>query len=91
MSKESYKNKNKIVILNCQPLLLGGNYTEKKAWQLKFALSDTYFYEKIHWNKSVAAKVSIENLVRNVLKKTSLERKYLSQPFDNKSWYQKKN
>ena len=31
MSKESYKNKNKIVTLNCQPLLLGENYTEIKA------------------------------------------------------------
>ena len=29
--------KNKIVILNCQSLLLGENYTEIKAWQLKCA------------------------------------------------------
>ena len=29
--------KNKIVILSCQPLLLGENYTEIKASQLKFA------------------------------------------------------
>ena len=28
--------KNKIVIPSCQPLLLGENYTEIKAWQLKF-------------------------------------------------------
>ena len=35
MLKKSYKNKNKIVILNCQPLLLGKNYTEIKVWQLK--------------------------------------------------------
>ena len=28
--------KNKIIILNCQPPLLGENYTEIKAWQLKF-------------------------------------------------------
>ena len=28
--------KKKIVILNCQPLLLGENYTEIKAWQLTF-------------------------------------------------------
>ena len=75
MSKESYKNKNKIFILNCQPLLLGENYTEIKAWQLKFAQSDTYFYEKIHWNKSVTAKVSLENLVRNVLKENKLWKK----------------
>ena len=27
----------KIVTPNCQPLLLGENYTEIKAWQLKFA------------------------------------------------------
>ena len=39
----------------------------------------------------MTAKVSLENLVRNVRKKTSFERKHLSQPFDNKSWYQKKN
>ena len=29
--------KNKLVIPNCQALLLGENYTEIKAWQLKFA------------------------------------------------------
>ena len=33
------------------------------------------------------AKVSLENLVRNVLKKTRFEAEHLSQPFDNKSWY----
>ena len=38
---------------NCQPLLLGENYTEIIAWQLKFAESDPYFYEKLHWDKSV--------------------------------------
>ena len=27
--------KNKLVIPNCQPVLLGENYTETKAWQLK--------------------------------------------------------
>ena len=72
MSKESYKNKNKIVILNCQPLLLGENYTEIKAGQLKFAKSDSYFYEKLHWNKSVTDKVSLENSVRIVLKENKL-------------------
>ena len=60
--------KNKIVIPNCQPLLLGEIYTEIKAWQLKFALSDLYFYENLHWNKSVTAKVSLENLVNQALK-----------------------
>ena len=64
--------KNKIVILNCQPLLLGKNYTEIKLWQLKFAWSDTYFYEKPHWNKGLTAKVSLENLVRNDLKENKL-------------------
>ena len=29
--------KNKTFISNCLPLLLGENYTEIKAWQLKFA------------------------------------------------------
>ena len=29
--------KNEIVKLNCQPLLLGENYFEIKAWHLKFA------------------------------------------------------
>ena len=29
--------KNKIVTPNCQPLILGEDYTEIKAWQLKFA------------------------------------------------------
>ena len=72
MLKESYKNENKTVTLNCQPLLLGETYTEIKAWQLKFAWSDTYFYEKLHWKKSVTAKVSLENLVRNVLKENML-------------------
>ena len=50
--------KNEIVKLNCQPLLLGENYIEIKAWHLKFAQSDPYFWEKLHWNKSVTAKVS---------------------------------
>ena len=36
ISKESYENKNTIVILNCQPLLLGENCTEIRVWQLKF-------------------------------------------------------
>ena len=35
--------KKKLVIPNCQPLLLGKNYTEIKAWQLKFAWSDPYY------------------------------------------------
>ena len=35
--KNPIKIKNKIVILNCQPLLLGENYTKLKAWQLKLA------------------------------------------------------
>ena len=61
--------KNKIVILNCQPLPLAENYTEIKAWQRKFAWSDPYFYEKLRWNKSVTAKIS---LVRNVLKENKL-------------------
>ena len=39
--------KNKIVIPNCPPLLPGENYTEVKAWQLKFASSDPY-YEELH-------------------------------------------
>ena len=65
--------KNKIIILNCHPLLLGENYIEIKAWQLKFASSDPFFHEKLHWNKSVTAK--------------SLETEHLRQPFDNKSWY----
>ena len=47
--------------------------------------------EKIHWNKSVAAKISIGNVVRNVLRENKLWKKKLSQPFDNKSWYQKKS
>ena len=61
MSKESYQ-KNKIVIPNCPRLLVGEKYTEIKAWQVKFAYSDPYFYEKLRWNKSVTAKVSLENL-----------------------------
>ena len=81
MSKESCK-KNKTVILNCEPLLPGENYTEIKAWQLKFAQSDSYFYEKIHWNKSVTAKVSLENLVRNVLK----ENKFWKKTFKSVVW-----
>ena len=64
--------KDKIIILNCQPLLLGKNYTEIKASQLKFAESDPYSYEKLHCNKSMTAKVSLENLVRNVLKENKL-------------------
>ena len=71
MLKESYK-KSKIVILNCQLLLLGENYTEIKAWQLKFAESDPYFYKKLHRNKSVTDKVSSENLMRNVLNENNL-------------------
>ena len=42
------KKTKKTVILNCQPLLLGENYTEIIAWQLKFAQSDPCFYEKLH-------------------------------------------
>ena len=84
MWKESCK-KNKIVTI-----LLGENYTEIKAWQLKFAWSDSYFYEKLHCNESVTAYASLENLVRNVLQKTSFETEHLSQPFDSKSWYYKK-
>ena len=42
MSKESYE-KNKIVILNCQLILLGENYTTTRR--------------KLHWNKSMTAKV----------------------------------
>ena len=80
--KNPFKNKDKIVILNFQRLLLGENYTEIKAWQLKFAQSDTYFYEKIHWNKSVAAKFSLENLVRNVLK----ENKFWKKTFKSAVW-----
>ena len=30
------------------------------------AHSDPYFYENVRWNKSVAAKVSLENVLRNV-------------------------
>ena len=56
--------KNKIIILNCQPILLGENYTEIKALQLKFAQCDPYFYEKLHWNKSVAAKVSLQKTLK---------------------------
>ena len=48
MSKEPYKNKIKIVILTCQPFLLGENYTEIKELQLNLAQSDTCFHEKIH-------------------------------------------
>ena len=80
--------KNKIVTPNCQPLILGEDYTEIKAWQLKFASSDHCFYEKLHWNKSVTAKVFIGNLVRrNVLKENKHETEHLSQLVDNKSWY----
>ena len=64
--------KNKIVIPNCQSLPLGEYYTEIIAWQIKFALSDLYFYKKCHWNKSVTAKVSLENLARNVLTENKL-------------------
>ena len=58
-----------------------------KVWQLKFAWSDPYFYEKLHLNKSATATVSLENLAKNVLKETSFEKEHFSQPFDNKSWY----
>ena len=78
--------KNKIIILNCQPLLLGEYYTEIKAWQLKFAKSDPCSHEKLHWNKTVTAKVSFKNL-QWFSKKTSFETEHLRQPFDNKSWY----
>ena len=64
--------KNKIAILNCQPLLLAENYTKIKSWQLKFASPDPYFDEKLRWNKSLTAKVSLENLVGNVLKENKL-------------------
>ena len=70
ISKESYRNKSKIVTLNCQLLLLRERYTEIKAWHLKFPYKTS---SEMFW------------------KKTSFERKDLSQPFDNKSWYQKKN
>ena len=60
--------KNKIVITNCQHLLLGENYTEIKAWDLKFGWSDPYFSEKLRWNASVTAKIFLENLVRNISK-----------------------
>ena len=35
--RKNPRRKNKTVIPNCQPLLLGENYVEIKAWQLKFA------------------------------------------------------
>ena len=75
MPKKPYKNKNKIFILKCQSLLLGENYNEIKAWQLKIAKSDTYSYEKVHWNKSVTAKVFLENAVRNILTENKLWKK----------------
>ena len=71
-------------ILNCQPLLLGEPNTEIKVWQLKLAYFDPYFYEKLHWNKSVT--VSLENL-EMFWKKTSFQTEHLSQLFDSKSWY----
>ena len=39
---EGILQENEIVILNCQPLVIGENYTEIKAWQLK---SDSYFWK----------------------------------------------
>ena len=39
MAKESYK-KNKVAIPSCQLLLLGENYTEIKAWELKVFLEN---------------------------------------------------
>ena len=77
--------KNPIKKWNCHtklPQLLEEDYTEIIAWQLKFALSDPYFYEKLHWSKSVTAKVSLENLVRNVLK----ENKLWNRTFKSASW-----
>ena len=66
-------------MLNCQPLLLGENYTEVKAWQLKFAQSDSAclipMSTKKYWNKSTTAKVLLENLVRNDLKENKLWKK----------------
>ena len=64
--------RNKIFISNCKPLLIGENFTEIKAWQLKFAQSHPYFCKKLLWNKNVTGKVSLENLVRNVLKENKL-------------------
>ena len=84
--KNPIKN-NKIVTLNCQPLLLGENY---KSLTAKVCLVWPYFYQKLLWNKSVRAKVSLENLVRNVLKESKFEREHLGQLFDKKSWYWKK-
>ena len=69
--------KNKIVIPNCHPLLPAENHTKIKAWQLKFAWSDHCFYEKLHWYKSVTAEVSLENLVRKVLKENMLWNRWL--------------
>ena len=63
-------------------MLLGENYVEIKAWHLKFPLVDPYFYEKLHWNKSLTAKVFWENLVKAIF-----ETAYLSQSFDDNSWY----
>ena len=57
-------------MLNCQPLLLGENYTQINAWQLKFAQKTS---SEMFW------------------KKASPETEHLSQPFDNKGWYKKKN
>ena len=39
---EGILQENEIVILNCQPLVIGENYNEIKAWQLK---SDSYFWK----------------------------------------------
>ena len=71
--------KNKIVIQNCQPLLLGENYTGKKrgSWSfLSLIPSSTKNYTK------TKAKVSLENLVRNVLK----ENKLWSRMFKSAVW-----
>ena len=58
----------------------------KNPIKIKIKLSAPTTRRKLHWNKSVTAKVSLENL-EMFWQKTSFETEHLSQPFDNKSWY----
>ena len=40
------QKKSKIVIPNCPPLVVGENYTEIKAWQLKFVYETKKSFER---------------------------------------------
>ena len=85
MSKESYEKK--LVVPNCQSLLLGENHWNKRV-TAKVCL---IWYQLLGKNytgiKTGQLNFASKNSSEMFWKKTSFETEHLSQTFDNKSWY----